>query len=330
MRDRMQKAKLRVHLGLYDDETSQVCQWHLPEAHFLETWGDARAFDGTVTIQQPLIQPLYGGRSAYELLQSLTDQPEKTPYDIVKSYWNGAAYRRRFRSLVAARGARRRGARHGAARKDVTVRGEALSARAGASEARRQAGSDLPSRPHDLRRPLRQQRLAAGIAQADHQAHLGQRRLHQPGDGAPAGRADRRHAEVDLRRPHAGRAGLDPAGPCERRRHAAPGLRPHAAGRAGTGMGFNPYGLRTAKALWQDVGLDAKKTGGSYEFATTQNVSRSWRLLDRRHIIHRGDLADYRKNPESVHEGAEAPPQGAHALSRVEIREAMPGAWRSI
>ena len=44
---------------------AEVCQWHLPETHYLETWGDARAFDGTVTIQQPLIQPLYGGRSAY-------------------------------------------------------------------------------------------------------------------------------------------------------------------------------------------------------------------------------------------------------------------------
>ena len=60
----------------------------MPETHFLETWGDARAFDGTVTIQQPLIQPLYGGRSAMQLLQSFTEQPEKTPYDIVKGYWN--------------------------------------------------------------------------------------------------------------------------------------------------------------------------------------------------------------------------------------------------
>ena len=78
MRDRLKKAKLRIRLGLYADETSQVCQWQLPETHFLETWGDARAFDGTVTIQQPLIQPLYGGRSAMQLLQMLTEQPEKS------------------------------------------------------------------------------------------------------------------------------------------------------------------------------------------------------------------------------------------------------------
>jgi molybdopterin-containing oxidoreductase family iron-sulfur binding subunit len=52
MRDRIQKAKLRAHLSQYYDETSNVCQWHLPETHYLETWGDGRAFDGTVTIQQ--------------------------------------------------------------------------------------------------------------------------------------------------------------------------------------------------------------------------------------------------------------------------------------
>ena len=178
MRDRLQKAKLRVHLGLYDDETVEVCQWHMPETHFLETWGDARAFDGTVTIQQPLIQPLYGGRSAMQILQLLTEQPETSPTTtIVKGYWRDAAQGRGFRSLVAPRGARRRGRRNRAARQDaVTVRGEALSARAGARRLGRQARSDLPARPDDLRRPLRQQRLAAGTAEADHQADLGQRR----------------------------------------------------------------------------------------------------------------------------------------------------------
>ena len=76
MRDRIQQARMRIHLSLYEDETSAVCQWSLPEAHFLETWGDARAFDGTVSIQQPLIQPLYEGRSAYEMLQSFTGAPD--------------------------------------------------------------------------------------------------------------------------------------------------------------------------------------------------------------------------------------------------------------
>ena len=61
----MQKVGLRVHLALYDDETSRLCHWHIPEAHYLESWSDARAYDGTVSIMQPLIAPLYGGKTAH-------------------------------------------------------------------------------------------------------------------------------------------------------------------------------------------------------------------------------------------------------------------------
>ena len=83
----MERVPLRVRLGLYDDETSALCHWHVPQAHPLETWSDARAFDGTVTILQPLIAPLYGGKSAHELVAALLDQPERTSHDIVKDYW---------------------------------------------------------------------------------------------------------------------------------------------------------------------------------------------------------------------------------------------------
>lgn len=78
---------LRVHLGLYQDETAVRCDWHVPEAHYLESWGDARAFDGTASIIQPLIEPLYAGRSAYELIAALTAQPERTGYDLVRDTW---------------------------------------------------------------------------------------------------------------------------------------------------------------------------------------------------------------------------------------------------
>jgi MoCo/4Fe-4S cofactor protein with predicted Tat translocation signal len=84
---RMKKVGLAVHLSLYDDETSDLCHWHIPETHFLETWGDTRAFDGTVTIQQPLITPLYNGKSAYELLAAFTANPDRRSYDIVREHW---------------------------------------------------------------------------------------------------------------------------------------------------------------------------------------------------------------------------------------------------
>src|SRR5499426_2274620 len=85
--ERMSKVKTRVHLSLFHDETSELCHWHIPESHYLETWGDARAYDGTVTVIQPLIAPLYGSKSAHELLAALANQPQQSGYDIVRAYW---------------------------------------------------------------------------------------------------------------------------------------------------------------------------------------------------------------------------------------------------
>ncbi|HEV2800292.1 MAG TPA: TAT-variant-translocated molybdopterin oxidoreductase [Pyrinomonadaceae bacterium] len=91
------KDGLRIHLSLYDDETSELCHWHIPETHFLEAWGDTRAHDGTVSIIQPLIAPLYRGRSVNEFLAAFTDKPEQSGYDIVRDYWRT----QRLESLVA-------------------------------------------------------------------------------------------------------------------------------------------------------------------------------------------------------------------------------------
>ncbi|HMG75915.1 MAG TPA: TAT-variant-translocated molybdopterin oxidoreductase [Pyrinomonadaceae bacterium] len=89
--DRLNKVKLRAHLNLYNNETSEICHWHIPATHYLESWGDARSFDGTVTIVQPLIAPLYEGRTAYEVLALFSENYDRKPYDIVKEYWRTQA-----------------------------------------------------------------------------------------------------------------------------------------------------------------------------------------------------------------------------------------------
>jgi len=88
-KNRLDKVKLRAHLSLYNDETSDICHWHIPAAHYLESWGDARSYDGTVTIVQPLIAPLYEGRTAYEVLALFSENYDRKPYDMVKEYWRG-------------------------------------------------------------------------------------------------------------------------------------------------------------------------------------------------------------------------------------------------
>ena len=78
---------IRVHHGLYQDETAELCQWHVNEAHYLEAWSDGRAYDGTVSIVQPLIAPLYDGKSAHEVVSLLMGQASTSGHDIVKAYW---------------------------------------------------------------------------------------------------------------------------------------------------------------------------------------------------------------------------------------------------
>jgi MoCo/4Fe-4S cofactor protein with predicted Tat translocation signal len=85
--ERLAKVGLAIYHGLYVDETAFLCHWHVPETHALESWGDARAFDGTVTLMQPLIAPLYEGRSAHEFLGAFTSQPGRGGLAIVKDYW---------------------------------------------------------------------------------------------------------------------------------------------------------------------------------------------------------------------------------------------------
>ena len=88
-REKLLKVGLRIYLGLYEDETAELCHWHIPQAHYLESWGDVRAFDGTVSIIQPLIAPLYDGKTAHELLSVLLGQAGRVPHSVVHDYWQG-------------------------------------------------------------------------------------------------------------------------------------------------------------------------------------------------------------------------------------------------
>jgi molybdopterin-containing oxidoreductase family iron-sulfur binding subunit len=83
----LSKVEHTIHLSEYFDETSSRCEWHLPQAHYLESWGDARAVDGTVSVIQPMIEPLFGGKSAVEMLHLLVTGAEKKGHDAVRQTW---------------------------------------------------------------------------------------------------------------------------------------------------------------------------------------------------------------------------------------------------
>src|SRR5262249_29457630 len=87
--DALKRVKLRAHLGVYANETAAWCHWHVPEAHYLESWSDTRAYDGTASIVQPLIAPMYGGKTSHDIMNVLANQGDRSSHDTVRDYWQG-------------------------------------------------------------------------------------------------------------------------------------------------------------------------------------------------------------------------------------------------
>ncbi len=83
----MRRVPLRLHAGLFYDETAEQCQWHLPLSHPLESWSDARAVDGTATIIQPTVRPVYDTRGVHQLLALLLGEPAPDARPIVAQTW---------------------------------------------------------------------------------------------------------------------------------------------------------------------------------------------------------------------------------------------------
>jgi len=92
-RDAFANVPVTVQLASHMDETGAISNWHINKAHYLESWSDARAYDGTISIIQPMIDPMYGGKSAHDVLQSLLADPQQSAYDVVvanaKTYIKG-------------------------------------------------------------------------------------------------------------------------------------------------------------------------------------------------------------------------------------------------
>ena len=179
----LKKVNFRAYLSLFPDETSALVNWHIPEAHYLESWSDVRGYDGTVSIVQPLIAPLYGGKTAHEIIATLSGQPGKTSHELVQENWqtpsNSASFDIFWQWALCHDGV---GLEYRAARHQCH--------RQGSGQRSVQSGpgprDSFPPRSCNLGWIVGQQRLAPGIAQAAKQDDLGQRRVDQPHHGAAA------------------------------------------------------------------------------------------------------------------------------------------------
>ena len=84
----LQRVPLKFHMGAYANETSVLCDWHAPLAHYLEAWGDARAVDGTISVIQPIIKPLYeAAHTPAEIFSAMLGRQNASDYDIVRGHY---------------------------------------------------------------------------------------------------------------------------------------------------------------------------------------------------------------------------------------------------
>jgi len=264
----MERVPLRVHLSLYSNDTAARSHWVVPAAHYLESWGDVRAFDGTVTIVQPLIAPLYGGKSAHELLAILGEGPTQAGYDIVRTRWQaerrGADFDDAWRTWLEA----------GVVPGTASATRYVLPRRAPApprSDGRE--GLEVVFRPdpmvHDGRFATNAwlQELPRPLSRLtwDNAAHVA------PTTAARLGLRAEEMVELAFR----GRTVRAPV-------VVAPGQAEGSVtvhfGYGGRGPfrehGFNAYTIRPSDALWFGTGLELRPTGSRFVLARTQHHQR--------------------------------------------------------
>ncbi|HEU5248765.1 MAG TPA: molybdopterin oxidoreductase, partial [Thermoanaerobaculia bacterium] len=297
-RDALRKVARRVHLSLEADETSVECQWNVPEAHFLEAWSDARAFDGTASIVQPLVAPLYGGKSAHEVLAALSEQPEKSAYDLVRETWSGRlpgnfeeAWRRALHDGVI----------HGTALPLRALSSAALPA----AEAGIASGLEITFRPdptiHDGRFANNGwlQELPKPVTKVtwDNVAAV------SPSTAGKLGVGNDDVLELSISgRSVRGPVRIVPGHP-EGSIGVTFGYGRTRAGRLGSNTGFDAYSIRSSNALWHSSALDVRKLDAQWPVAVTQEHH----SMEGRHLARSVASQELERNPGAVQEMGEAP-----------------------
>ncbi|MFB3854832.1 MAG: TAT-variant-translocated molybdopterin oxidoreductase [Vicinamibacterales bacterium] len=300
--ERLTRVRLRMHLGLYRDETAALCQWHVPEAHYLESWGDERAFDGTATIIQPLIAPLFAGRTAAEIVAAFSSRPGRTSYDMVREHW--AAWLGGFTPADSRFEAFWRRALH-----DGTIPGTAAKPKQAAVKALRGGPPPAPAGQDALEIAFRPdptiydgrfannawlQELPKPVTTLTWDAVA----LVSPRDAERLGLSSGDVVTLRLK----GRSARMPAwvAPGQARGSITVhlGYGRERAGQVGNSVGFNAYLLRASQAPWFEGGLQVERTGESYPLANRQ----THQLMEGRHLVRSGTLEEYRKHPEFARE----------------------------
>ncbi len=308
-------VSLKVFLGTHRSETAELCQWHVPEAHYLESWSDARAYDGTVSIIQPLIEPLYGGKTAHEIISVLAGQSGLTGHDLIQAYWQ------KQRSGADFDGFWRKSLHDGwmadtaYGTKNMTVRVADID-NAIKHTSTLSSGGNAPGYELYFRRDpsIYDGRFSNNGWLQELPKPLTKLTWDNPIMIGPA-MAERLKlnfkdvAELTFNGKKVKGAVWIQAGHPDNSVTVFLGYGRTRAGRVGTGTGFDAYPLRTSQDPWRASYASLDRTGETYQLASTQGYQ-TMETPDgsERHLVQERSLEEYRKEPNFAKEGE--PPEG--------------------
>ncbi|MBZ5707490.1 MAG: 4Fe-4S dicluster domain-containing protein, partial [Acidobacteriia bacterium] len=297
---------LRVHFGLYQNETAELCQWHVNEAHYLEAWGDARAYDGTVSIVQPLIAPLYGGKSANEFVAALSGQASASGHDIVQAYWQkqhpGADFDAFWRKSL-----------HDGWVEGTAFQPKQVSLKAGKFPESSASGQDAVELNFRRDPSIYDGRFANNGWLQELPNPMTKMTWDNPVMIGPAmaerlGLKSEDVIELELNGKKLTAPVWVQAGHPDNSVTAFLGYGRRRAGRVGTGAGFDMYPLRYSATPWSASGVVIGKTGDTYKLATTQGYQTMDTAVGARPLVRAASLEEYKKEPNFAQE--EEPPHG--------------------
>jgi len=290
---------MRVHLGLYNDETAELCQWHINETHYLEQWGDTRAYDGSVSIVQPLIAPLYSGKSKYEFVSYLAGQGDASGHDIVRAYWQKQHAGQDFEVFW-------KRALH-----DGWVQGTAFTAKRVAPKPNFVSPASVDANALEINYRRDPSTFDGRFANNGWLQELPKPMTKLTWDNpvmmGPA-MADRLGIKTEdvIKISLNGKTISAPvwiqAGHADKSITVFLGYGRTRAGRVGTGAGYNAYDLRYSATPWLAAGVTIEKTGETYKLASTQGYQTMETPVGERPLVRTTSLDDYKKNPEFARE----------------------------
>jgi MoCo/4Fe-4S cofactor protein with predicted Tat translocation signal len=299
----LKKVSASIYHGVHLNETGAGCDWHVNAAHYLEAWSDVRAYDGTCSVVQPLISPLYNGKNEHELLAVLTENPEQPSYQTVRAYWKtqapaGADFESFWRQSVYDGFI----ANTASQPRSVRVKATHFSPRPSLAQ-----DTELIIRPdpsiydgrfanngwlQEVPKPLTEltwdNPVMIGVEMA--------KRL-----GLSNG------SVVDLEfqgRKIVGATWIQPGHP-DNALTIFLGYGRERSGRVGTEVGYNAYPLRMSTALHGGPGVNIRDTGRKYKLITAQGLQD----MENRDLVREATLDEYNADAEFAHRTVDEPPR---------------------